>query len=130
MRDRNYLATLEQQLEDLAADKKSGPEGLSLMRQIDSARSQVANAEQEIAQAEEDEEARRKFDAEHGALPEGVPGDCEPEPELEDGANILDAIDEEYRIRPIAAGSHSVLHFCPACLCLREILLCCAYPIY
>lgn len=84
------------------ADTKEGAEGVSLRDRIESAQSQVANAEQEIAQAEEDEERRKKFDAEHGlpgALPEGVPGECEPESELEDG--ILDAIDEEYTLMPL-----------------------------
>lgn len=72
----------------------------SLVRRIEIARSQVAKHEQELALAEEDEEARKKFDAEHGAqggtIPEGVPCGSKPEPEPQDGENILDIIDEEY----------------------------------
>ena len=87
------------------AETKAGAEGASLMTRITSAREQVANAEQENARADEDVEARNKFDAEHGlsadSLPEGVPGECNPEPEPAPDEGILDVIDEEYTLMPL-----------------------------
>ena len=87
------------------ADTKAGVLGASLRTRIESAREQVANAEQENAQADEDQELRKKFNAEHGlsagSMPEGVPGEREPEPEPAPDEGILDVIDEEYTLMPL-----------------------------
>ena len=52
---RNYLASLERNLEEMSPEMKEGAEGGALRIRIESARSQIDNAEQEIAQAEADE---------------------------------------------------------------------------
>ena len=52
---RNYLRTLERNLEEMSPEMNEGAEGAALRIRIEGARSQVDNALQEIEQAEADE---------------------------------------------------------------------------